>query len=110
MGGYTVYLVGFHDTDLSADEQSKLDEHSTKWGAGWSGDAYKPMDKRDAAFQNVAGTFADEPRADGKHIIIYQEITIDSSEKGKFLEAFNDIKSVCPAAVFEAHDESGKIA
>ncbi|MDH4128765.1 MAG: hypothetical protein OEV44_08440 [Spirochaetota bacterium] len=109
MGGYTVYLVGFNSQDLSADEQSKLDAHKAKWKATLGGEAYKPLDKRDSSFQDVANTFADEKRSDGKHIIVYQELNIDSGEKAKFLDIFKDIKSVLPGILFEAHDEGGKI-
>ena len=112
MGSYTVYLVGYRENDLTSDEHSKLDAHISKWSSGWGGDKYKPIDKRNPNFDNVARTFADEgPRADGKHIILYQEMNIDESkEKSKFLEAFSEIKSVFPNALFEAHDEAGKIA
>ena len=109
MGGYTVYLVGFNNADLSSDEQGKLDSHKAKWKAGLSGETYSPLDKRDSSFQDVANTFADEKRPDGKHIIIYQELNIDKGEKAKFLDIVNDIKSTLPNILIEAHDEGGKI-
>lgn len=110
MGGYTVYLAGYRENDLNSDEQKKLDEHVSKCAPGWGGDSYKPLDKRDASFADVANTFADEgPRADGKHIILYQELDIDQSEKDKFFGAFQEIKSTFPDALIEAHDDGGKI-
>ncbi len=110
MGSYTVYLVGFRENDLSADEQKNLDTHISKWGSGWSGNPYKPLDSRNPSFNDIASTFADEPRSDGKKIIIYQEIMIEKSEKDKVIQAFNDMKSVLPGAILEAHDEGGKIS
>ncbi len=111
MGGYTVYLAGFRESDFSSDEQAKLDAHISKWSSAWDGDAYKPADNRDASFQDIANTFSDEARSDGKHIIIYQEIGLAGANfKDKFLEAYNDIKSTFSDVLFEAHDDGGKIA
>ena len=110
MAGYRIYFLGFRENDFTADEQAKLDEHVSNRGSGWSGEPYKPYDKRNHDFDNVAATFADEgPRMDGKHIILYQELDIDAGEKNKFFEAFQEIKSLFPDIFFEAHDDNGKI-
>ncbi len=109
--GYRVYLLGFRESDLSSDEQAKLDDHISKWSSGWSGDPYNPIDSRSSDFQNVEDTFADEgPRDDGKKIVVFQEMGIDENkDKPRFLEVFTELKSLFSDVLFEAHDDNGKI-
>lgn len=106
----TLYITGFADRDLTGEEQSKLDQNVSNWGAkNWSKDKYAPYDKRKPEFEVVYNTFADEPRADNKKIVIYGEMVIDNSEKQQVIDAVKELNTALPDVLFELNDDNGAI-
>ncbi len=112
MRDYRVYLLGFRENDFTQEEQVKLDSHIAKWNSSLLKDNYKPIDSRSNEFQNVAETYEDEgPRKDGKRITLFQELAIDENkDKPQFLEAINELRSLFPGMLVEAHDDDGIVS
>ncbi len=102
-----IFICGFRDAQLTPDEQAKLDEHIKKWkeGYNWESEAYSPFDQRNPRFENVSKTFKEE----GKNIVIYDDISVNDTDRSRVVEAYTELKQIFPDVNFEANDENGQI-
>lgn len=97
----SVYVTGISDTDLTPEEQSKLDEHKNKFSS-----VYNLLDKRDDSFKSIYETY----KSEGKNIIIFAEVTnVDEDTKNKIIEAAKDLKSIFGNMEIEVNDEEKQL-
>jgi sulfatase maturation enzyme AslB (radical SAM superfamily) len=97
----SIYVTGIKNTDLSPEEQKKLDEHKNKFGS-----VYNLLDKRNDDFKSIYETY----KSEGKNIVLFAEITnVDEDTKNRIIEAAKDLKSTFGDIDIEVNDEEKKL-
>ena len=107
-----MYILGYRENDLNADEQKKLKEHISKWSNEFSKNGvYAPFDRQDERFESIAMTFEEEEnRKDNKKIVIYDDLEVkDEKELKIILNAYNELKGLFSDVLFEAHTDKEKL-